>query len=340
MTQLSICIPTYNRGIFLENCLNSIFIASKNSSLSYEVCISDNCSEEEILPIIEKYKQKINIIFSKNKKNIGLGNNILKSVSLAKGEFAWILGNDDLVLPNSFNIFKKLIEDNSDVDFYYVNSFHLEKKIIEKFDFLIDSRKIDFSKLTKFSNYKKSEKLNFFELVDPLKSYEFMLSMFLCIFKRKYWVDNINVIDKRNIVDANLYSNVDNTFPHIKIWARAFNNKKSYFLHEPLSANIHGPRGNDWGHLYAFVEAVRIPQVLDCYRKNGMSFLRFIVCKNFALRRFLPSFYKMLLDPKHKGLEFVNIWSDVIKNLLYPGIYIFGIYFLFRRLFLIAKKVF
>ena len=115
-------------------------------------------------------------------KPLGLGNNILKSVSLAKGEFAWILGNDDLVLPNSFNIFKKLIEDNSDVDFYYVNSFHLEKKIIEKFDFLIDSRKIDFSKLTKFSNYKKSEKLNFFELVDPLKSYEFMLSMFLCIF--------------------------------------------------------------------------------------------------------------------------------------------------------------
>ena len=60
----------------LLNCLNSL---SLQTNLNFEVCISDNCSEEEILPIIEKYKQKINIIFSKNKKNIGLGNNILKS---------------------------------------------------------------------------------------------------------------------------------------------------------------------------------------------------------------------------------------------------------------------
>ena len=340
MIDLSICIPTYNRVKYLKNCLNSILIACENSSLKIEVCISDNCSDEDTYSTVKEFEDKINIVFNQNAFNIGLGNNILKSVSIAKGEFAWILGNDDLVLPNSFKIIEKLIKNNLDVNFYYINSFHLNKNIIDKFDTPLDTRKIDFTKLKRFSDYKKSKKQEFFELINPLKSFEFMLSMYLCIFKKKYWVENVNVIDKKNISDATLYSNFDNTAPHIKIWSAAFNNKISYFLHEPLSANVHGPRDEDWGNLYAFVEAVRIPEVLDCYRNNGMSFLRFFICKNYALRRFLPGFYKMILKPKHKGLEYVKIWSHVIKNSLYPGVYIFGFYFFFRRLFIIVKNLF
>ena len=128
MAELSICIPTYNRIKYLENCLNSIHIASEKSNLKVEVCISDNCSEENTYSVVEKFKNRLNIIYNQNKYNIGLGHNILKSVSIASGEFAWILGNDDLVLPNSFNIFKDLTKKNSDVDFFYINYFFLQKK--------------------------------------------------------------------------------------------------------------------------------------------------------------------------------------------------------------------
>ncbi len=340
MIKLSICIPTYNRVHFLENCLNSIDIASKNSNLKYEVCISDNFSEEKIFPVIENYNKKINIIFNRNKSNIGLGANILKSVSFAKGEYAWILGNDDIVLPNSFSFLEGLFERNMDVDFFYVNSYHLEKKNIEKYLHPFNPNKLNLPALKKFSQYNKSEKLNFFELIHPRKSFEFMLSMYLCIFRLKDWKNNIEVVDQQKIKDINLYSNFDNTAPHIKIWAKAFNQKKAYFLHEPLTANIHGPRGDDWGDLYPFVEAVRIPQVLDCYRKNGMSFLRYFICKNFALRRFLPSYFNMITNSKIRGLEFVEIKRDILRNLFYPGIYLFGLYFFLRRLIMIAKKLF
>ena len=67
MFDLSICIPTYNRSYYLDNCLNSIKLA-KEASLSLEVCISDNCSSEKIEPILEKYKKDINIIFNKNEE--------------------------------------------------------------------------------------------------------------------------------------------------------------------------------------------------------------------------------------------------------------------------------
>ena len=340
MIKLSICIPTFNRVHYLKNCLNSIYTASKNSSLKYEVCISDNYSEEKVSTVIEEYKDKINIVFNQNKKNIGLGGNILKSVSFASGDFAWILGNDDLVLPNTFSHLEHLFKNNSDVDFYYINSYHLEKKSIEKYKHPFETKKFNFENLKKFSNYNKSGKQNFFELINPKKSFEFMLSMYLCIFRLKYWKNNTNIIDAIKIMDTNLYSNFDNTAPHIKIWAKAFCNKKAYFLHKPQTANIHGPRNEDWGDLYPFVEAVRIPQVLDCYKKNGMSFVRFFICKNFALRRFLPSYFNMITNSKFRGLEFVDIRKDVFNNLLYPGIYLFGLYYFFRRLIFMVKKLF
>ena len=54
---LSICIPNYNRGKYLNNCLNSILIAKSFSSLKFEICISDNGSKEDILSIIKQYKK-------------------------------------------------------------------------------------------------------------------------------------------------------------------------------------------------------------------------------------------------------------------------------------------
>ena len=59
---LSICIPTYNRVNQLDNCLNSIFISKKSvENFNFEVCISDNNSQQRIESLIEKYKNKLNI---------------------------------------------------------------------------------------------------------------------------------------------------------------------------------------------------------------------------------------------------------------------------------------
>ena len=56
---LSICIPTFNRKKNLEDCLNSIFISSNNvKNLNFEVCVSDNCSNDDILSVIKNLKTR------------------------------------------------------------------------------------------------------------------------------------------------------------------------------------------------------------------------------------------------------------------------------------------
>ncbi len=82
MTKLSICIPTYNRPDELINCLNSIYIAHKNfDKFNFEICISDNGSNYNILNTIKhfkkKFKKKIKIKFNKFNFNQGVSSHYI-----------------------------------------------------------------------------------------------------------------------------------------------------------------------------------------------------------------------------------------------------------------------
>ena len=103
---LSICIPTYNRPESLINCLNSIV---KQGNKNLEICISDNCSKINIKKLIQPFKKRLNIQFNKNKKNLGFALNLLKVSEMAKGDFIWFLGDDDLLMPDAI---KKNSENN------------------------------------------------------------------------------------------------------------------------------------------------------------------------------------------------------------------------------------
>ena len=336
MTKLSICIPTYNRIECLNNCLNSILIAKKKINFDFEVCISDNCSKTNIKELVNKYSSSLDITFNVNPNNLGLGVNILKAVSLAKGEYVWILGNDDLLLPDTFFYLEKLFKENQTVDFFYINSFHLDSSLVLTGQQPFNTNNLP-NKMKKFSNYPKSFQSNFFDLVSHNVSFDFMLGMFLAIFKKKIWDRNLFRINQNFLEDKNVYSTFDNTAPHIIIWSSGFRNSRAYFQSEPLSVNTHGVR--EWVDLYPFVESIRIPEVLDYYRSAGLQLHKYLYYKNFALRKLLISLFQIYFFKNVKGLEFINIKKHVIYNLLYPSIYIGAIYFIFRKVFKIVFRI-
>ena len=101
--RLSICIPTYNRSKRLISTLDSI---SKNKSIrniEYEVCISDNNSKDGTRDVVKRYSEKLNIHYKKNDHNIGMAKNIISVVDMANGQFIWMLGDDDLLLPKAIS---------------------------------------------------------------------------------------------------------------------------------------------------------------------------------------------------------------------------------------------
>ena len=141
-------------------------------------------------------------------------------------------------------------------------------------------------------------------------------------------------IDLKDIEDTNIWSNFDKTCLDAKVISNVFKNKKSYICSDPLSVNLIGER--EWVSLYDFIEIVRIPELLDHYRSQGMSLTKYIYCKNFALRNFFNFFTKIAIHGNKAGRNYVNFYNHFLKNLFFPYAWLSIIFFGIRTI----RKIF
>lgn len=103
---LSICIPTYNRAEYLVENLEVLIPQIEDSKYGVELIISDNGSTLENFNKIKEYvnEKKININLYHHEKNIGGRANFAYAVSMAKGMYVYLLGDDDILSPNLLEI--------------------------------------------------------------------------------------------------------------------------------------------------------------------------------------------------------------------------------------------
>lgn len=92
--KFSICMPTYNGSSWIEETLKSIL---SQSFQNFEVIISDDCSKDNTIEVIEKFKDK-RIRIHRNKKNLGYGKNLRVLRKLARGDILFLMGQDDILL--------------------------------------------------------------------------------------------------------------------------------------------------------------------------------------------------------------------------------------------------
>jgi len=328
---LSICIPSFNRLECLDNCLNSILIASKNvNNFEFEVCVSDNFSEKDPIDIINKYKNDFKIIYNRNRENIGFALNAIKTLKISTGKYAWLIGNDDLILPNTLSELKNIFEKNTDTEFFFINSYYLNSKNLNNFDHPFDTTQLKNIKMSKLSKINKNQNVNFWDIIDPDVSWEFLIGIFLSIFNRKMWLEGLHCVNQRDIEDKKVWSNFDNTCLNAKVISTVFKDKKSYICSNPLSVNLIGER--EWISLYDFVEIVRIPELLDYYRSQGLNYFKYIYCKNFALRNFFNFFTKIIIHGEKAGRNYVNFYKHFFKNLIYPYAWLSIVFFVIRSM--------
>jgi glycosyltransferase involved in cell wall biosynthesis len=327
--KLSICIPTFNRSIYLSNCINSIS-ANKGVDTDFQVCISDNCSTDKTEKVIRDSVTQIPIKYSRNKTNLGLAKNILKAVDMADGEFVWLIGDDDLLMPNALSEVLALLNGHQDVDFFYVNSSHLHADYVFSFPHPFCLHNLP-AKMIPFSKNRRSGLVPFFDLIDPRISFDFLGGIFLSIFRRSKWVSSTYIIDETAMSDERMFSHFDNTFPHMKIFAHAFANSSAYFHAKPLSICVTGAR--EWSRMYPLVRSVRLIEGLGEYRKNGLSRFKYFYCKNAALKSFATDFMKMIIDRERSGFLYVSPIKLVASNLAYPNFYLSFMLPMFRSSF-------
>ena len=112
--KISIVTPSYNQGEFIEQTIQSVL---NQTYKNIEYIIIDGGSTDNTLEIIDKYRNKIDIVISEKDK--GQSDAINKGFKLATGTLVGWINSDDLLYPDCVEQMVKLYTEHPDGSIYY-----------------------------------------------------------------------------------------------------------------------------------------------------------------------------------------------------------------------------
>ena len=124
---LTIAIPTYNRSRFLALLLEILSPQLVDES-RVELVVSDNASEDETAGVVESFRARgMDIAYFRNEVNVGADANFVRCFELARGEYVWIFGDDDIIVPGGLRkVLAELESRKLDMLFIRASSFRGE----------------------------------------------------------------------------------------------------------------------------------------------------------------------------------------------------------------------
>lgn len=115
---LSICISTFNRSKFITDTLESIV---NQLTDQVELVVVDGCSTDDTLVVMQEYlKIHPSVRYFRENINSGVDADYDKAVSYARGQYCWLMTDDDLIADGAIDIV--LAKCNGITDLVIVNS--------------------------------------------------------------------------------------------------------------------------------------------------------------------------------------------------------------------------
>lgn len=106
--KISICIPTRNRCRFIGEALESVISQATDD---IEIIVVDGASTDNTAEVVQRYQQKFeHLVYYRGEKNMGVDRDIAKTIELSRGEYCWLLSDDDLLKPCALKRILKEIE--------------------------------------------------------------------------------------------------------------------------------------------------------------------------------------------------------------------------------------
>lgn len=110
---LSICIPVYNFGSFIGPTLESII---PQATEGVEILVVDGASTDNTAEVIAAFQRKCpRLRYHRLEKKGGIDRDMARSVELAQGEYCWLFGGDDIMLPDAMADILKQIREGHDL---------------------------------------------------------------------------------------------------------------------------------------------------------------------------------------------------------------------------------
>ncbi|MDB5248368.1 MAG: glycosyl transferase family 2 [Segetibacter sp.] len=147
MPKVSVIVPNYNHGKYLEERLRTIF---NQTYEDYEVILLDDCSKDNSREILKKYSEhsKVSRIVINTENSGSPYKQWSKGISLSTGEYIWIAESDDFADESFLETLVKVLDDNDKIGISYCQSWRVDensKVLFSCSNWLGDRWKQDFS---------------------------------------------------------------------------------------------------------------------------------------------------------------------------------------------------
>lgn len=246
---VSFCLPIYNVGVYLEDCIKSI-VEQPFDGVDWEIICIDDCSSDDSYDILVNLSKKYEKIRTyRNEQNRGVSYTRNRMLDLAKGKYIWFVDSDDMLINGAVSYVKKAQAVDADV--------LLGNYIRVKEDgwYNVDLSKNDF----------KLDKIELSDSFTPVDIQgEKMSACWAGVFKKKFLIDNSLRFNEKMIAQ-------EDTLFYYQFSMKTRNIYKSqtycYLYRIRLSSIMHSKSDERMKKYYfSMLEMLRVYQ--ECYLKK------------------------------------------------------------------------
>jgi len=117
MYDIAVILINYNSGFHTINCIESILEKTAKTS-SFQIIVTDNCSEIEDYLLVKNYLDKINhpdIILKRSPINTGFGAGNMNGYLISNANYVAFINNDTILLNDCLSVFKNQLDKNPEI---------------------------------------------------------------------------------------------------------------------------------------------------------------------------------------------------------------------------------
>jgi glycosyltransferase involved in cell wall biosynthesis len=111
---ISVVVGTYNRADDLDRCIASVLAQPGDD---FEILVGDDGSPDHTPEVIQRHSHDLRLRTYRNPVNLGMQGNMFKVVYESRGEFVFILTDDDYMLPGALAKVADVIRQHPDVGY-------------------------------------------------------------------------------------------------------------------------------------------------------------------------------------------------------------------------------
>ncbi|MGE0114269.1 MAG: glycosyltransferase family 2 protein [Steroidobacteraceae bacterium] len=124
MKKLSICIPTYRRPALLERCILSAIESAGDRPV--DIVVADDAISDANVQVMQRLVDTYPFVhWHRNDLNLGIDDNIQHAVNLCITDYAWLVGEDDVFLPDAVASMHDLLQ-TLDAPFVFANYYYVD----------------------------------------------------------------------------------------------------------------------------------------------------------------------------------------------------------------------